>query len=501
VAAALAGGVHAGVEGVARRGRERVVQDHVLVGKLHRGAGQHRQHARQELLASRGHDCRLGRRCREGALHGAEVDHRLDCLGRTQRLAAGAQRQRPGQVHRPGQRRAGCQQQPQPPACPDLSSRHPSSPAATCAAPGDHTQRRGAHDRAITMAAPAGFRRPQSIHSEDAMFDPERLLKQMVGGALGNALGGRSRSRGSSGGGIAGALGGGKAQLGLGLLGVAFAAYEHYSSQQRGATPAASPMPAAAMPPPPPTTRATATAWAGGRQRRPGGALRAHPLPADPRRQAPGGRPAGALDDRRRGRRRPDSATVASRSAPRPRRRPAAQSCTPEPLNPATAGAPVSPSGSSYAGRSMPAPTRAGAGQPATAGAPGSPSGCDGARNCARRAAMVPVAPPAQRRRDRLPDLRPRHAVRRDRTRPGRERGRRSRRDDVQGLAGADGDRVRRRQPQRPGRQLLRQAAGRRQARAHRREPVHHDVLERRAAARPRSRSPRPTRAPSSRCR
>ncbi len=83
------------------------------------------------------------------------------------------------------------------------------------------------------------------------MFDPERLLQQMVGGALGGALGGRSRSR-NRGGGIAGALGGGKAQLGLGLLGVAFAAYEHYSSQQRSATTAATPMPAAAMPPPPP---------------------------------------------------------------------------------------------------------------------------------------------------------------------------------------------------------------------------------------------------------
>jgi len=88
------------------------------------------------------------------------------------------------------------------------------------------------------------------------MFDPERLLRQMVGGALGGALGGRSRSRG----GLESVLGGGKAQLGLGLLGVAMAAYEHYGKSQ-GATPAVAgtappPMPlagSAAMPPPAPT--------------------------------------------------------------------------------------------------------------------------------------------------------------------------------------------------------------------------------------------------------
>jgi uncharacterized membrane protein YebE (DUF533 family) len=87
------------------------------------------------------------------------------------------------------------------------------------------------------------------------MFDPERLLRQMVGGALGGALGGRSRSRG----GLESVLGGGKAQLGLGLLGVAMAAYEHYGKSQ-GATQAAAgaappPMPlagSAAMPPPTP---------------------------------------------------------------------------------------------------------------------------------------------------------------------------------------------------------------------------------------------------------
>jgi hypothetical protein len=58
------------------------------------------------------------------------------------------------------------------------------------------------------------------------------------------------------------------------------------------------------------------------------------------------------------------------------------------------------------------------------------------------RAAAAHLAP---RRRDRLQDLRRGHAVRRDRTRPGRERRRRSRIDDVQGSHGADGNRVRRR--------------------------------------------------------
>ncbi len=81
------------------------------------------------------------------------------------------------------------------------------------------------------------------------MFDPQRLLQQMVGGALGNALGGRSRSRG---GGLAGALGGGKAQLGLGLLGVAMAAYEHYSSQQKTSAAGAAVQSGSPMPPPPP---------------------------------------------------------------------------------------------------------------------------------------------------------------------------------------------------------------------------------------------------------
>jgi uncharacterized membrane protein YebE (DUF533 family) len=90
---------------------------------------------------------------------------------------------------------------------------------------------------------------------ETSMFDPERLLGQMLGGSLGDAFGGkkgrRKRSAFSTG------SMGGKATLGIGLLGIAMAAYEHYSQQNRGGAPVgasggAMPNPGA-MPPPPPT--------------------------------------------------------------------------------------------------------------------------------------------------------------------------------------------------------------------------------------------------------
>ena len=99
------------------------------------------------------------------------------------------------------------------------------------------------------------------------MFDPERLLGQMLGGALGDAFGGqRGRRKRSS---VFGTGNfGGKAQLGLGLLGVAMAAFEHYGQQNRASTvptgmtpaPAAPPPPppaASAMPPPPPPATMT----------------------------------------------------------------------------------------------------------------------------------------------------------------------------------------------------------------------------------------------------
>mgnify|MGYP001313636602 CR=1 FL=1 len=79
------------------------------------------------------------------------------------------------------------------------------------------------------------------------MFDPQRLLGRLLGDALGGDFGHR-RKRGG------GLSFGTKAQLGLGALGLAVAAYEHYSSQR--ATTATAPSPAA--PPPPPVAPAMA---------------------------------------------------------------------------------------------------------------------------------------------------------------------------------------------------------------------------------------------------
>lgn len=102
------------------------------------------------------------------------------------------------------------------------------------------------------------------------MFDPERLLRQMLGGALGGALGGdRGRKKYKSRGGIGGALGGlgggSKAALGLGALGVAMAAWEHYKGQSSAAgaqTSAPAPPLAMGPPPPPPPLHAPSTTTA-----------------------------------------------------------------------------------------------------------------------------------------------------------------------------------------------------------------------------------------------
>jgi len=79
--------------------------------------------------------------------------------------------------------------------------------------------------------------------TEVSMFDPQRLLGQLLGDALGGDFGRRGKKRGS------GMSFGTKAQLGLGALGLAMAAYEHYSSQRTQPSP--QPMPAAAPPPAP----------------------------------------------------------------------------------------------------------------------------------------------------------------------------------------------------------------------------------------------------------
>lgn len=86
------------------------------------------------------------------------------------------------------------------------------------------------------------------------MFDPQRLLGQVLSGAFGGA--GRkvaSIDRGlSQMGGMGGFGGGAKVAAGLGLLGVAMAAYEHWR-EPSAAPGAAASMPAqSALPPPPP---------------------------------------------------------------------------------------------------------------------------------------------------------------------------------------------------------------------------------------------------------
>ena len=136
------------------------------------------------------------------------------------------------------------------------------------------------------------------------MFDPERLLKQVMNEALSGSLGGKQRrhksSYGSSGlGGLGGLLGGSsggsssgsgglgsllggvlgggsgrrssgglstatKAKIGMGALGLAIAAYEHYKSSNRPATtgsaPPPQPMHGGTPPPPPPPPPAPGTA-------------------------------------------------------------------------------------------------------------------------------------------------------------------------------------------------------------------------------------------------
>ena len=89
------------------------------------------------------------------------------------------------------------------------------------------------------------------------MFNAERLLGQLMGQAMGGQLGGRKKKR-------RGGLGlpsGGQMAVGLGVLGVAMAAYEHYS--QKSAAPAPQPMAGAGMgaavpPPAPPAAADTA---------------------------------------------------------------------------------------------------------------------------------------------------------------------------------------------------------------------------------------------------
>ena len=92
------------------------------------------------------------------------------------------------------------------------------------------------------------------------MFNAEKLLGQIMGDALSGGLGASKRRHKRQSSGISGLLGGvsggTKAKLGLGLLGLAFAAYEHY--KQPGNSVAASS--GSNSPPPPPLSNATSTA-------------------------------------------------------------------------------------------------------------------------------------------------------------------------------------------------------------------------------------------------
>lgn len=87
------------------------------------------------------------------------------------------------------------------------------------------------------------------------MFDAEKLLGQIMGDALSGSLGGRKRKHKRQSSGLSGLLGGvstgTKAKIGIGLLGLAYAAYEHYKQPGNQAPVQATHNP---PPPPPPTT-------------------------------------------------------------------------------------------------------------------------------------------------------------------------------------------------------------------------------------------------------
>ena len=102
------------------------------------------------------------------------------------------------------------------------------------------------------------------------MFNPEQLLGQLLGGAMSGSLGGGKRRKRGSGSMLGGLSTGTKAQLGVGLLGVAMAAWDHYKTQAptaatSGMPPGPGPMPTQPvmqMPPPPPGAMPAAPAAA-----------------------------------------------------------------------------------------------------------------------------------------------------------------------------------------------------------------------------------------------
>lgn len=92
------------------------------------------------------------------------------------------------------------------------------------------------------------------------MFDPQKLLGSMVGDALGGAFGGKRKNKHKHKSAFRTGDIAGKAALGLGALGVAIAAYEHFQQKNRAPAPTGHPgyapppaysPPVAAMPAPP----------------------------------------------------------------------------------------------------------------------------------------------------------------------------------------------------------------------------------------------------------
>lgn len=95
------------------------------------------------------------------------------------------------------------------------------------------------------------------------MFDPQRLLGELLGGAMSGSLGGKKGKKRKGSSMLGGMSTGTKAQLGIGLLGVAIAAYDHYKNQPRAGAPqpmggfppgpgVSMPLPPQQVPPPPP---------------------------------------------------------------------------------------------------------------------------------------------------------------------------------------------------------------------------------------------------------
>jgi len=79
------------------------------------------------------------------------------------------------------------------------------------------------------------------------MFNPERLLGQVMNGVFGGGASGEKKNKGIS---AMGGFGGGmKLQAGIGLLGVAMAAFEHFKEKQANTNEAGG---APMLPPPPP---------------------------------------------------------------------------------------------------------------------------------------------------------------------------------------------------------------------------------------------------------